>query len=215
MGDALAGAGARVAVGIEEDRALTSSVAKGMSHGALDFCGRLTLGGLAGLLSRCAVIVSNDSEPLHLAVAAGAATVGIYWAPNLVIAGPFARARHRPALSWHLDCPFCGANFLAGDDCDHDASMVAVVTRGGGRGGGVGVTRCFYRASLISYVTASASYRRSGMSCGARNTLSSAPSSSVLLPVARTNFTTVVPGVVEGRALHRVGPHAVPAGTLA
>jgi hypothetical protein len=70
--------------------------------------------------------------------------------------------------------------------------------RGGGRGSGVGVTRCFYRASLISYVAAFASYRRSGMSRSTRNTLSSAPSFSDLLPVARTIFTTVVPGVVEG-----------------
>jgi ADP-heptose:LPS heptosyltransferase len=63
-GDALAGAGVRVAVvGIEEHRALTSSVAKGMSHEAFDLCGRLILGGLAGLLSRCAILVSNDSGP--------------------------------------------------------------------------------------------------------------------------------------------------------
>jgi hypothetical protein len=53
--------------------------------------------------------------------------VGISWTPNLINAGPFAHARHRPALSWRLDCPVCGANFLAGDDCDHDASVVADV----------------------------------------------------------------------------------------
>ena len=28
-------------------------------------------------------------------------------------------------MSWRLDFPFCGANFPAGDDCDHDASVVA------------------------------------------------------------------------------------------
>lgn len=131
VGDALAGAGARVAVvGIEEDRALIERVVKGMSHEALDLCGRLSLGGLAGLTSRCAVVVSNDSGPLHLAVAVGAATVGIYWGPNLVNAGPPTRARHRPVLSWRADCPVCGASFLEGDGCDHDASVVAGVSVG-------------------------------------------------------------------------------------
>jgi hypothetical protein len=177
MGDALTDAGARVAVvGIEEGRALISSVAKGMSHEALDLCGRLPRGGgPAGLLSRYAVVFANDSGPLRLAVAVGAATVGICWAPNLINAGPVARE--------------------------------------GGRGSGVGVIRCFYQASLISYVAAS--YRRSETSRGAHNTLSSASSFSVLLPVARTIFTTVVPGVVEGQAPRRVVPHAFPEGTLA
>src|SRR4028118_2301464 len=66
VGDALAKAGARVAmVGVEEDRALISSIVDAMEHEALDLCGRLSLGGLAGLLGRCAVAVSNDSAPLH------------------------------------------------------------------------------------------------------------------------------------------------------
>ena len=61
-----------------------------------------------------------------------------------------------------------------------------------GRGDGVGVIRCFFRASLIPYVTAFAPFRRSGMSRSTRNTLSSAPSFSVLFPFTRTTFTTVV-----------------------
>ncbi len=132
VGDALAGSGAHVAVvGIEEDRDLVSSVVGGMRHEALDLGGRLSLNGLAGLLSRCAVVVSNDSGPLHLAAAVGAATVGIYWGPNLINAGPMSRARHRPALSWRMNCPVCGANFFAGDGgCEHEASVVADVPVG-------------------------------------------------------------------------------------
>ncbi|HZC19911.1 MAG TPA: glycosyltransferase family 9 protein [Rubrobacteraceae bacterium] len=127
VGDALVDAGARVAVvGVEEDRNLVSGVVETMHREALNLCGRLSLGGLAGLLSRCAVVVSNDSGPLHLARAVGAATVGIYWGPNLITAGPFTRARHRPALSWRPDCPVCGAS-LYGGDCEHRASVVADV----------------------------------------------------------------------------------------
>ena len=127
VGDALAKAGARVAVvGVEEDRALISRVVDAMDHEAFDLCGRLSLGGLGGLLGRCAVVVSNDSGPLHLAGAVGAATVGIYWGPNFINAGPPNRARHRPALSWRSSCPVCGAT-LFDHDCGHAVSMVADV----------------------------------------------------------------------------------------
>ena len=127
LGDKLAEAGARVCVvGVEEDRVLISAIVDAMDREALDLCGRLSLRGLAGLLSRCVVVVSNDSGPLHLAVAVGTATVGIYWGPNLINAGPPARARHRPALSWRANCPVCGATLFDGS-CEHKASVVADV----------------------------------------------------------------------------------------
>ena len=125
VGDTLAGAGARVAIiGIEKDQPLISGIVKAMSYQAHNICGQLSLGGLAGVLSRCTLVISNDSGPLHLATAVGAATLGIYWGPNLITAGPPTRARHRPALSWRLDCPVCGASLL-NDACEHTASVVA------------------------------------------------------------------------------------------
>jgi ADP-heptose:LPS heptosyltransferase len=95
-----------------------------MNRQALTLCGRISLGGLAGLLSRCAVVVSNDSGPLHLATAVGAATVGIFWAPNVITASPPLRTRHRPAISWRLNCPVCGDTLFDGS-CEHRASIVA------------------------------------------------------------------------------------------
>ncbi|HXK58915.1 MAG TPA: glycosyltransferase family 9 protein [Acidobacteriota bacterium] len=83
----------------------------------------LSLGGLAGLLSRAVLLVSNDSGPLHLGNAVGLATVGIYWCGNLFTAGPMTRARHRPAISWRLECPLCGRNTIQ-DNCDHHVSFV-------------------------------------------------------------------------------------------
>src|ERR687885_1646048 len=127
VGDVLAEAGARVAVvGVEEDQALISGIVDAMDCEAFDLCGRLSLGGLAGLLNRCAVVVSNDSGPLHLAGAVGTATVGIYWGPNLINAGPATRARHRPALSWRSNCPVCGDTLFEGS-CGHRASVVVDV----------------------------------------------------------------------------------------
>ncbi len=124
VGDALEREGATIVVnGNGPEHCLVSGVIDAMARPALDLCGGLSLGGLAGLLSRCRLVISNDSGPLHLAGAVGAATVGIYWCGNLFTAGPATRARHRPAISWRLECPVCGANTLT-DHCAHRASFV-------------------------------------------------------------------------------------------
>lgn len=125
VGDALAASGAQVVVtGTKGERSITEAVVKSMKAPAQDLCNCLSLGGLAGLLSRCHVVVSNDSGPLHLAAAVGTATVGIFWCFNLINAGPITRMRHRPFVSWQFVCPICGIDH---DPvfCDHRASLVA------------------------------------------------------------------------------------------
>lgn len=113
VGDALAAAGARVVVtGTEVEDGNIRRVLDGMTLPAENLCGRLSLGGLLGLYSRCAAVVSNDTGPLHLAAAAGAPTVGIYCAFNLVAYGPLSRTRHRIAVSWRDERRLCRP------DCD-------------------------------------------------------------------------------------------------
>jgi ADP-heptose:LPS heptosyltransferase len=127
VGDLLAGAGARIAVtGSGAEAALTSRVVTGMRQPALDLGGRLDLPGLVALLERAAVVVSNDTGPLHLAGAVGTATVGIFWCSNLINAGPAFRSLHRPAISWRLTCPACGVDYTRGE-CPHRLSIVAEV----------------------------------------------------------------------------------------
>lgn len=129
VGNALAWAGAHVAViGTERERDLVEHVIQQMATGAINLCNKLSLGGLAGLLSRAAVVVSNDSGPLHLASAVGAATVGIYWCGNMITAGQVSRSRHRPAISWRLHCPVCGLNCTR-SACDHSVSFVSDVSQ--------------------------------------------------------------------------------------
>lgn len=128
VGDMLAGAGARILVtGTEPERELAYAVADAMQSEAHNLCGQLSLGGLAGLLSRCSIVVSNDSGPLHLAGAVGAPTVGVFWCGNLINAGPITRTRHRTAVSWRLNCPVCGTDCIQ-NTCSHTSSFVADVT---------------------------------------------------------------------------------------
>ena len=125
VGDALAAAGAHIVVtGTKEEEHVVNAVITAMEAKAQNVCGCLSLGGLAGLLSRCRVLVSNDSGPLHVAMAVGTATVGIYWCFNLITAGILTRSCHRPVVSWRLTCPICGIDRSC-TSCDHHGSFVA------------------------------------------------------------------------------------------
>lgn len=127
VGDALAAAGARVAVlGTAPECPIVEAVITNMQAEAEALCDRLSLGGLAGLLSQAALMISNDSGSLHFAAAVGTPTVGIFWCGNLINGGPLTRTRHRPFLSWRLDCPRCGANAIE-SPCEHRDSFVADV----------------------------------------------------------------------------------------
>lgn len=124
VGDALAATGARVVVtGTAGERAAVEAVVHAMQAEALDLCDRLSLNGLAGLLARCVLLVSNDTGPRHLAAAVGTATASIYWCGNLVNAGPLTRTWHRPAISWRQCCPACGIDTTR-DQCTHRCSFV-------------------------------------------------------------------------------------------
>lgn len=99
--------------------------------GLRDLTGQTDPGTLAAVLSRCAVVIGNDSGPLHLGRTVGAATVGLYWCGNAINAAPSERARHRPLLSWRVHCPECGVDctpagnpYRPGDGCDHRPSFL-------------------------------------------------------------------------------------------
>lgn len=127
VADRLAASGARIAVvGADGEADLVESVGGSMGAPAVLIRGELSIGGLAGLLARAAVVVGNDSGPLHLAAALGAPTVGVFWCGNLINAGPFTRTRHRPHLAWRLDCPVCGVDCTR-QRCAHEASFVGDV----------------------------------------------------------------------------------------
>lgn len=135
VGDALADRGASVVVtGGAGEVELVDRVVSAMRRPGRSLAGALSLGGLAGLYRRSAVVVGNDTGPLHLARAVGAATVTVFWCGNMINVGPVTRTRHRPQISWTLHCPQCGAPATAdlyphrpGNGCDHRPSFVTDV----------------------------------------------------------------------------------------
>lgn len=135
---ACAGDGCQVLVtGDHSERQLAADIVARAASGRADsglvrsIAGEADLGTLAALLVRCDVLVANDSGPRHLAQALGTPTVGIYWAGNLINAGPLGRSLHRVHLSWLTQCPECGADITqvgwTAPRCAHDSTLVAGV----------------------------------------------------------------------------------------
>lgn len=124
-----------VVVGDESDLVAAAEIvaaAHGAGPGRVDsLVNALSLPALIDLLAGADVVLANDSGPRHLAMAVDTATVGIFWAPNLINAGPLARRRHRVHLGWTLRCPVCGVDCShvgwSAPRCEHDVSFVADV----------------------------------------------------------------------------------------
>jgi ADP-heptose:LPS heptosyltransferase len=124
VGDAFAARGAQVVVnGGPDESALTARVVRAMCAPCHDLAGRLSVGGLAALLARSALLVSNDTGPVHLARALGTPTVAIYWVANARSFGPLSTRTQRVATSWRMNCPLCGRNAIS-EGCEHAVSLV-------------------------------------------------------------------------------------------
>ena len=130
---ACAADGCRVlVVGAAEDKDLASQVVDAAcSRQVTSLAGQLDLGTLAALLTRCNVLLGNDSGPRHLAQALGTPTVGLFWVGNLINAGPLGRSLHRAHLAWATHCPECGSDLTqvgyTSVRCPHDPSLLASI----------------------------------------------------------------------------------------
>ena len=124
VADIFADAGASIAInGNGVETAIVRQVIDNMRHPAINLVGHLSLSGLCGLLEQASLLVSNDSGPLHLALAIGTPCIGIYWLTNLYDSGPLMQSNHRAALSVRVHCPVCGAENLK-HRCAHNVSFV-------------------------------------------------------------------------------------------
>lgn len=67
-----------LAIGRREDRPIVEELKKNTSAPVFDLSGRLSLGMLGALLKKSAVLISNDSGPVHIAASVGAPVVSIF-----------------------------------------------------------------------------------------------------------------------------------------
>ena len=126
------GAGVLV-VGTRDEEDLAAAVVEAAASAQVtSLAGELELGALASLLAAASVLVGNDSGPRHLAQALGTPTVSLYWAGNVINAGPLGRSRHRVHVSWLTHCPECGADITqvgwTAPRCPHESTLVAGIS---------------------------------------------------------------------------------------
>jgi heptosyltransferase-1 len=104
-------------IGSERERPVCDAVAAA-APGTINLAGETTLSELAALLARAAICISNDSGPMHLAVALGRPVVSIFGPTDPVWAGPYRR--DGAVLRVDLPCSPCYLRLLSRCAHDHD-----------------------------------------------------------------------------------------------
>jgi lipopolysaccharide heptosyltransferase II len=83
-----------VLFGSESEKELVRSVAANMRRAPVALAGALTIREFAGLISRAALFVCNDSAPMHIAAAMHTQTLAIFGPSKSPITGPYGKG-HR------------------------------------------------------------------------------------------------------------------------
>ncbi len=96
-----------VLVGGAEEVPLVEKVREGMEGYALNLAGKLSLGGLAALLTRADLFVGNDSGPAQLAAAVAPRSLRIFGPANRGRWAPLDRSRDRVVYR-EVECSPCG-----------------------------------------------------------------------------------------------------------
>jgi len=96
-----------VLTGAASEAPLTQAVASLAAGPMVNAAGRTTLGQLAALYERCAVVLGSDSGPLHLAAAVGAPTVRLYGPVSVGKFGPWGEPARHIALATPWACAPC------------------------------------------------------------------------------------------------------------
>jgi lipopolysaccharide heptosyltransferase II len=97
----------RVAVlGGAADRPLGAQIAETAGGRCLDLTGQLSLPGMVEWLRRCALLVTNDTGPMHVAVALGRPVLGLFGPTEPTRTGPYGQLAHVLRVE-HLACAPC------------------------------------------------------------------------------------------------------------
>lgn len=120
-------------IGSDRERETCEAVAR-LAPGAVNLAGETTLSELAALICRASICVTNDSGPMHLAVALDRPVVSVFGPTDPIWAGPYRR--NGAVLRVDLPCSPCYLRRLSecphGHACMKDVSAGAVIERADG-----------------------------------------------------------------------------------
>jgi heptosyltransferase-1 len=112
-----------ILIGSQRERVVCEEVAA-LAPGAVDLAGTTALSELAALIRRSAISITNDSGPMHLAVALDRPVVSIFGPTDPVWIGPYGRAN--AVLHADLECSPCYLRKLK--HCHHDHACMRGVS---------------------------------------------------------------------------------------
>lgn len=117
-------------LGDESERESNFLVRNDIDHPVLDLTGQLDTDAMGAVMQLCNAVIANDTGPMHLAVAVGTPTVGIFGPTAARNNGPYG-SRHRSVQS-HIWCGPCarigGPMVDCGAACIHRITVRDVVS---------------------------------------------------------------------------------------
>lgn len=109
---------ARVIIfGSEDEEKICNEICKSAKNPVITACGKTTLTQFAALVGMCNVVVANDGGPLHVAVAMGARTIGIFGPVDEKVYGQYPGSDKHKVIKSKIECRPCYRNFKL-RDCD-------------------------------------------------------------------------------------------------
>lgn len=113
--------------GSPDEVPLCRDVVKAMRHDPIVSCGKTSVGQFLGLLERCALVVTNDGGPLHMAVGLGVKTVSLFGPVDEAIYGPYplSSREHIVVSAKGLLCRPCYKTFKY-SPCDTRECLAAI-----------------------------------------------------------------------------------------
>ncbi|MEZ4243098.1 MAG: lipopolysaccharide heptosyltransferase II [Nitrospira sp.] len=105
-----------ILIGSSDDRQDVERLRTLMKRPCIDLCGQVPLRCLPALLSKAAVMITNDSGPMHIAAACGIPVVAMFGPTSATRTGPYGEG-HR-VLTERVSCSPCFSRV-----CRHDPEM--------------------------------------------------------------------------------------------
>jgi len=103
-----------VCIGGQEDMALCEEICQAAGMGVVNLAGRLSLRQSAALIARCRLLISNDSAPVHMAVAMNTPVLALF-GPTVPHFGFYPYGERNRILERSLPCRPCSPH--GGDKC--------------------------------------------------------------------------------------------------
>lgn len=83
---------------------LVKEICQGLSSRVVNLAGLTSLRELASLISLCAVLLTNDSGPMHIADALGTRIVALFGSTSEIVTGPYRTGK---VIHKHVECSPC------------------------------------------------------------------------------------------------------------